>query len=74
MNYFNACTPEQFNLIQCTTALVPEEVRDWMLTRIADLLNHHEQPEDRQVIGAVESTLQSLHIIVPLGDCLEGYE
>ena len=61
----------QLQLIQQAARLVPPQVRDWFLQRIADYLSGKSHPTDRDLQRALTETLTSVHVAVPLSLTLE---
>jgi hypothetical protein len=62
---------KQLKLVQQAARLVPPEVRDWFLTRVANHLSSKPHPTDRDVQRALTDTLTSVHVAVPISLTLE---
>ena len=66
---------QQLKLVVTASRLLPVEIREWFLSRIADALSNVRHPADAEVQKAISDLLNSVKTPIPLGlfDRCEGW-
>jgi len=66
----------QMKLVVTASRLLPVEIREWFLGRVADALSNIRNPADAEVQRAISDLLNSVKTPIPLGlfDRCEGWQ